>query len=83
MAIATMTSKGQLTVPKEVRERLGLKAGDKVDIRVEPNGTARILPVNLKTSDVFGMLSAYKKEKPVTVEQMDEGIKEYIRKKHQ
>jgi antitoxin PrlF len=31
MATATMTSKGQLTVPKEIRDRLGLKPGDRVD----------------------------------------------------
>ena len=32
MAVATMTSKGQLTVPKEIRDRLGLKPGDKVEL---------------------------------------------------
>ena len=35
MATATMTSKGQLTVPKEIREQLGLKAGDKVEFAVD------------------------------------------------
>ena len=32
MATATMTSKGQLTVPKEIRERLGCEPGDKVEL---------------------------------------------------
>lgn len=32
MATATMTSKGQLTVPKEIRDRLGLRPGDKVEM---------------------------------------------------
>lgn len=32
MAVATMTSKGQLTVPKEIRDRLGLEPGDKVEL---------------------------------------------------
>ncbi len=31
MVTATMTSKGQLTVPKEIRDRLGLEPGDKVE----------------------------------------------------
>lgn len=32
MATATMTSKGQLTVPKEIRDRLDLQPGDKVEL---------------------------------------------------
>ena len=32
MATATMTSKGQLTVPKEIRDRLDLKPGDRVEL---------------------------------------------------
>ena len=39
MAIATMTSKGRLTLPKEIRDRLGLKPGDKVEF--VPNGERR------------------------------------------
>ena len=35
MVRATLTSKGQLTVPKEVRERLGLKSGDRVVFEFE------------------------------------------------
>ena len=39
MAIATMTSKGQVTLPLEVRRRLGLKRGDKVDFAFDGNQT--------------------------------------------
>jgi len=41
MAIATMTSKGQLTVPKAIRDRLDLKPGDKVDLM--PSGELGVL----------------------------------------
>ena len=41
MATATMTSKGQLTVPKEIRDRLGLQPGDKVDL--VPSGEQAVL----------------------------------------
>lgn len=81
MTLATMTSKGQLTVPKAVRDQLGLRAGDHVDIRVEPDGTARLLPATLKAQDVFGALSAYKKAKPVSVARMHEDVKKAMRKK--
>ena len=39
-----MTSKGQITVPKDVRLRLGLKPGDRVRFIVESDGRVRLLP---------------------------------------
>ncbi len=35
---STVTSKGQVTIPKQVRERLGVKAGDRVTFTVLPDG---------------------------------------------
>lgn len=39
----TMTVKGQITVPKDVRDLLGLKPGQKVQIETDPDGTVRIV----------------------------------------
>ena len=36
---ATVTSKGQITIPWEVRRRLGLETGDRVDFRIEDGRT--------------------------------------------
>jgi AbrB family looped-hinge helix DNA binding protein len=82
MPLSTITSKGQITVPKEVRDVLGLKAGDKVDFRLEKDGTARMLPLSRKVSDVFGMLANIKKKRPVTVREMDKNLKKAIKKKN-
>ena len=40
-----ITSKGQITIPQQVRRALGLEPGDEVDIVVEDDGVARIVPV--------------------------------------
>lgn len=39
----SMTVKGQITVPKDVRDMLGLKPGQKVRIETDPDGTVRIV----------------------------------------
>ncbi len=40
--LATMTSKGQLTVPKEIRDKLGLDAGAKLDFAIQEDGSIRV-----------------------------------------
>jgi AbrB family looped-hinge helix DNA binding protein len=44
MAATTVTSKGQVTIPKRVRDGLGLKAGSKVEIEIQPGGVAMLKP---------------------------------------
>lgn len=41
---ATVTSKGQVTIPKQVRERLGIEEGETVSFRVNDDGSATIRP---------------------------------------
>ncbi|MXW79681.1 MAG: AbrB/MazE/SpoVT family DNA-binding domain-containing protein, partial [Gemmatimonadetes bacterium] len=45
MAIATLTSKGQVTIPKTVRDALQLREGDKVDFMLTENGEALLKPM--------------------------------------
>ena len=41
---ATITSKGQVTIPKEIRDALGLDAGTKVEFVLEDDGSVRVRP---------------------------------------
>lgn len=80
MSIATLTSKGQVTIPADVREALRLHAGDRIDFVVDSSGGARIEPVKKKVSDVFGMLRR-KGQRTYSVEEMHDAIGAYVREK--
>ena len=78
MALATLTNKGQITIPKAVRESLGLHSGDKLEFVIAESGKAYIRPVTKKVDDVFGRLHKPGR-KPVSVGEMDEKIKQKMR----
>jgi len=70
--IATLTSKGQLTLPKAVRERCGLRTGDRLDCIAREDGLIEIIPLKQPASKLRGILP--KPAEPVTVEEMNEAI---------
>jgi antitoxin PrlF len=53
---ATLTSKGQTTIPKEIRDGLGLRAGDKLTFTLMPDGVVVVRAKNKHVSDVAGIL---------------------------
>jgi len=69
---ATITSKGQITLPKALRDQLHLSAGDRIEFIMEENGTVRMLPRLASIKDLKGMLP--KPEQPVSLEEMDAAI---------
>jgi len=72
MSTSTITSKGQITLPKEIRDRLNLHAGDRLNFIVEPDGTVRIIPLTTSIRELKGILPA--PERPVSLEEMEEAI---------
>lgn len=71
---STMTSKGQTTVPKEIRQHLNLRPGDKVCWHLEA-GRIVLRAKNRSINDMAGMLHR-PGQQPVTLEEMDEAIAE-------
>lgn len=53
----TMSIKGQVTIPRDVRERLGLQAGDKIAWSLLSNGTVVVRPKTRRLVDLVGMLT--------------------------
>jgi len=72
MATAAVTSKGQITIPAEVREDLGLKAGDRVSFIKGENGEYILKPKTGSIMDLEGCV--HWTGKPVTIEEMNETI---------
>jgi antitoxin PrlF len=69
---SSITSKGQATIPKEIRDHLRLKPGDRVKFFVHPDGTVVLLP-KLPASTARGMLQR-PGQRRVTVAEMEEAI---------
>ena len=77
MPTATLTSKGQVTIPKEIRDRLRLKTGDRLNFWVDDRGDVRVLAQNKSLLDRIGFMKhLVKRTTPVTVEEMNEAIQE-------
>ena len=70
---ATVTSKGQVTIPREVRERLGLRVGGRLQFTLEPDGRILVAPAMLSVRRLFGILG--KPPRRATLKDMDDGIR--------
>jgi AbrB family looped-hinge helix DNA binding protein len=77
MAEGVLTSKGQVTIPKEIRERLGLGQGDRLDFVVEADGSVRIRPLARSPADLYGLLER-PDQAPVTIEDMEAALLEDV-----
>ena len=78
MASATITTKGQITIPKAIRDSLMLSAGDKIEFVVIDKREALIRPVSKKVDDVFGLLHKHDR-KAISVEKMNKIIRQKMK----
>jgi AbrB family looped-hinge helix DNA binding protein len=72
MSEARMTSKGQITVPKDVRLKLGLRPGDRIRFLLEADGRVRLMPAKRDISELVGILP--KPKRALSIEEMDDAI---------
>ncbi len=78
MVTATLTSKGQLTIPKAVRDSLHLRAGDRVQFVVHDDAEATMKPLTKSVDEVFGKLQRAG-QAPKSVEEMQAAVAERMR----
>lgn len=74
MPIGTLTSKGQITIPKAIRDSLGLEPGDKVDFVLEADGRVILRPATTSVFTLAGILERSGR-RAITVEEMKDTVR--------
>jgi AbrB family looped-hinge helix DNA binding protein len=73
IAASTLTSKGQITIPKEIRERLRLQPGNRVEFHIDGHGQVIMRAKNVDVRELKGMIRSRRKT-PLSIEEMNEDI---------
>ncbi|MEO0925211.1 MAG: AbrB/MazE/SpoVT family DNA-binding domain-containing protein [Cyanobacteria bacterium J06643_13] len=56
MVQARLTGKGQVTIPKQIRDYLHLDTGSKIDFVIDDNGDVKVIPLNVAVESLLGIL---------------------------
>ena len=75
MPFSTITSKGQITVPKSIRDALQLEKGDRVQFRLREDGVVEMTPETGDILALFGILTPPKR-KHVSLDDMKRAVRE-------
>lgn len=81
MSQSTMTSKGQITVPKQIRDYLKAQSGDKIQFIIDRQGRVVLTIKTIDISDVFGMFN-YKSKRKTTTKDMNVAIAKRMQRKY-
>jgi AbrB family looped-hinge helix DNA binding protein len=73
MPVTTLTSKGQVTIPKPIREQLHLHTGQRLDFQVDRDGRLIVKPRARDIRELKGILRSDRKT-PVSIAEMHEAI---------
>jgi len=83
MTTATLTSKGQITLPKTVRDRLALRQGDLLRVAVDAEGRVTLERERLpRVEQLYGLLQRLAGPRPATVAEMHAAVRRRARRKH-
>ena len=75
--LSTMTDKGQITLPKPIRDQLGIVPGSKLSFEVQPDNSLRVRVLARGSQGLFGLL-ALPGESPRTLDEMDAGVTQAV-----
>jgi antitoxin PrlF len=72
MTAATVTSKGQITIPAEVRQSLGVGAGDRIEFVEVATGRFEVVAVTRSVTDLKGLFGP--QARSVSIDEMNQAI---------
>ena len=75
MVQARLTKKGQVTIPKTIRDYLHLDTGSKIDFVIDENGDVKVIPLNVAAENLSGILHQEGMSK-ASLEDMERSIAE-------
>ena len=76
MHTGTITSKGQITIPKQIRDRLSLETGRRLEFNVDSKGNVVLTPRNGDIRSLKGIVRPRTKRRAVSVKEMNTAIAE-------
>jgi len=82
MPTATITSKGQITLPKEIREHLHVAEGDRVEFVIEAGGAVGVRPVTGSFRDLLGCVHRPGLRAP-TIDELEEALLDAVAEDNQ
>lgn len=82
MDTAKITSKGQITIPRQVRKRLAVGPGDRLAFEFDADGLLRVAPVRKPLPPLRGFLAQDTAGARLDCEQIDEAIRQRMRRKY-
>jgi antitoxin PrlF len=74
---ATLTSKGQLTLPKPARDQLGLTTGSTFEVRITPSGDIVLSPIRCNPLSIVGILKQ-PGQRAMTAQEMDKTVSDHL-----
>jgi antitoxin PrlF len=80
VAVSRITSKGQVTIPEEIRREYQLQAGEQIEWKVTNRGTIELRKTGGSLDDLTKILPPPKRA--LTIEEMDRAVGEHLTKKH-
>mgnify|MGYP003563840390 CR=1 FL=1 len=81
MIASKITSKGQVTIPKKIRDFLNLDVSDRIEFTLLEDGNVLISSEKKPAKSLFGMFSHKKRANPVSLEEMENAIRDRRKKR--
>jgi antitoxin PrlF len=80
VAVSRVTSKGQVTIPEEIRRRYHVQAGDQIEWEVTESGTIEVRRSGGSLDDLVKILP--RPERALSLEEMDQAVGKHVAAKH-